>query len=79
MVRPQRKHDTRNFGEPIFRHQIPVHNDYLRRRKTPDHMSDDIRNAGLKGWIFVGFFVFLLLFVMLCVYIYNANYAGLAS
>ena len=42
-------------------------------------MSDDIRNAGLKGWIFAGFFIFLILFVLLCVYIYNANYVGLAQ
>ncbi len=42
-------------------------------------MSDDIRNAGLKAWIFAGFFILLLLFVALCVYIYNSNQNGLAS
>ena len=47
--------------------------------QTHRHMSDDIRNAGLKGWIFAGFFISLLLFVALCVYIYQANYVGLAQ
>lgn len=42
-------------------------------------MSDDIRNAGLKGWIFAGFFISLFLFVGLCVYIYQANYTGLTD
>ena len=42
-------------------------------------MSDDIRNAGLKGWIFAGFFISLLLFVALCVFIYNSNYNGLVD
>ena len=40
-------------------------------------MSDDIRNAGLKAWIFAGFFIFLLLFVAMCVYIYTSNHNGL--
>lgn len=42
-------------------------------------MSDDIRNAGLKAWIFAGFFILLALFVALCVYIYQANYVGLTD
>ena len=42
-------------------------------------MSDDIRNAGLKGWIFAGFFIFLLLFVALVVYIYKYNMNGLVN
>ncbi len=40
-------------------------------------MSDDIRNAGLKGWLFAGFFIALLLFVAMCVYIYASNNDGL--
>ena len=42
-------------------------------------MSDDIRNAGLKGWIFAGFFIGLIAFVALCVYIYNYNLNGLTQ
>jgi len=42
-------------------------------------MSDDIRNAGIKAWIFAGFFIGLLLFISLCVYIYNSNYNGLVQ
>ena len=42
-------------------------------------MSDEIRNAGLKGWIFAGFFIFLLLFVALVVYIYKYNMNGLVN
>ena len=42
-------------------------------------MSDDIRNAGLKGWIFAGFFILLIAFVALCVYIYNYNFNGLVE
>ena len=42
-------------------------------------MSDDVRNAGMKGWLFAGFFIFLILFISLCVYIYNANYNGLVN
>jgi len=40
-------------------------------------MSDDIRKAGMKGWIFAGFFISLILFVSLCVYIYRYNQLGL--
>ena len=40
-------------------------------------MSDDVRNAGLKAWIFAGFFILLITFVLMCVYIYNANYVAL--
>ncbi len=42
-------------------------------------MSDEVRNAGTKGWIFAGFFIFLIAFIMLCVYIYNANFNGLVE
>ena len=40
-------------------------------------MSDEIRNVGVKAWIFAGFFLFLIAFVSLVVYIYNYNYNGL--
>ena len=40
-------------------------------------MSDDIRNAGIKAWIFAGFFIFLIAFIAMCVFIYNANYIAL--
>lgn len=42
-------------------------------------MSDDVRNAGLKGWLFAGFFMFLILFFLMCVYIYDANFRGLVE
>ena len=42
-------------------------------------MADDVRNAGIKGWIFAGFFIGLILFISLCVYIYNSNFRGLVE
>ncbi len=51
---------------------------YLRAAK-PLFMSDDVRNAGLKGWLFAGFFFLVLLVGALCVYIYNANFSGLVE
>ena len=42
-------------------------------------MSDEVRNAGIKAWIFAGFFILLIAFVAMCVFIYNSNYNGLPS
>lgn len=36
-------------------------------------MSDEIKHAGVKGYVLMGGFVALLLFVILVVYLYKAN------
>ncbi len=42
-------------------------------------MSDEIKNAGTKGYVILGVFIFLLLFVILVVSIYQRNFAFLPS
>lgn len=42
-------------------------------------MSDEIKNAGTKGYVLLGIFVFLFLFVLLVVYIYQRNFLFLPS
>ena len=36
-------------------------------------MSDGVKNAGTKGYVFGGILVFLLLFIFLLIYIYKYN------
>ena len=36
-------------------------------------MSDEIKHAGSKGYVLMGGFVALLLFVILVIYLYKAN------
>lgn len=70
---PSRLHLQFNLipNPPIHRYTV------LLRLITTHTMSDDIRKAGMKGWIFAGFFIFLILFLSLCVYIYRYNMNGL--
>ncbi|MFK7932793.1 MAG: hypothetical protein AB8G22_04745 [Saprospiraceae bacterium] len=37
-------------------------------------MSDEIKNAGTKGYIFAGVISFIILFVLLLIYIYQYNF-----
>jgi len=42
-------------------------------------MSEEIKNEGAKGYVILGIFLFLLLFVILVVYIYQRNFQYLPS
>ncbi len=42
-------------------------------------MSEEIKNEGTKGYVILGVFLFLLLFVILVVYIYQRNFQYLPS
>ncbi len=42
-------------------------------------MSGEIKNEGTKGYVILGIFVFLLLFVILVVSVYMRNFQGLPS
>lgn len=42
-------------------------------------MADDIKGAGSKGYCLLAFFVFLLLFIVLVVGIYNYNFTFLGN
>jgi hypothetical protein len=42
-------------------------------------MSEEIKNEGTKGYVILGIFLFLLLFVLLVVYIYQRNFLFLPS
>lgn len=42
-------------------------------------MSSEIKHAGIKGYVVLGVFLALLLFVILCVGIYKANNAFVPS